>query len=419
MRCPPASLCFVLLLPAVFVSLPSRAASFTVTSTLDEEDANTADGICDSDPSIPVRCTLRAAIQQANESAGWDIIMLAEGTYTLTRAGSGEDSARDGDLDIHADVTIFGAGADVTTIQSSLGESIFHIIPSVSDPYPVRIEGVTMSGGGGAGVYGGAIHNPYYGDVTILNCEMSNGSAARGGGLFNNGDMRVANSTISANFADYSGGGISNLGHLVMGNSTISGNDTDGNGGGLYNEVGIDNGVGQTELWNVTIVDNHGITSAGGLYVSTGSIELKNSIVANNTSGDAWANCNHLGGGVVTSLGYNNIGWNCAFTPAKTDWIGANPLLGPLADNGGTTMTHLPLAGSVLIDRGDPSGCLTEALRSVINDQRGEIRPADGDGSSGPRCDIGAVEVVPEPSIALLQGVALLCVGAIARGRKR
>src|SRR5690606_35293253 len=60
--------------------------------------------------------------------------------------------------------------------------------------------------------------------------------------------------------------------------------------------------------------------------------------------------------------------------------ITADPLLGPLQDNGGFTRTHLPAPGSAAIDSGDPEHC--DGV-----DQRGVPRP------QGPRCDIGAVEV--------------------------
>jgi hypothetical protein len=65
---------------------------------------------------------------------------------------------------------------------------------------------------------------------------------------------------------------------------------------------------------------------------------------------------------------------------------GVDPLLGPLADNGGPTLTHLPSAGSPVIDAGNPGDC-------PATDQRGVARPADGDGDGAAVCDIGAVEI--------------------------
>jgi hypothetical protein len=62
-----------------------------------------------------------------------------------------------------------------------------------------------------------------------------------------------------------------------------------------------------------------------------------------------------------------------------------DPLLGPLADNGGPTLTHALLPGSPAIDGGDATSCLS-------TDQRFLDRPVDGDGDGMAVCDIGAFE---------------------------
>lgn len=67
------------------------------------------------------------------------------------------------------------------------------------------------------------------------------------------------------------------------------------------------------------------------------------------------------------------------------------PLLGPLADNGGPTLTHALLGGSPAIDAGDPAA-------AGGNDQRGTpfLRVFDGDGVNGARVDMGALEAQPK-----------------------
>jgi hypothetical protein len=83
----------------------------------------------------------------------------------------------------------------------------------------------------------------------------------------------------------------------------------------------------------------------------------------------------------LTSLGHNLVGdANCGVpAPAASDLILANAGLGPLADNGGPTLTHALQPGSSALDAADASLC-------PATDQRGGARPA------GAGCDIGAFE---------------------------
>jgi hypothetical protein len=75
----------------------------------------------------------------------------------------------------------------------------------------------------------------------------------------------------------------------------------------------------------------------------------------------------------------------CGFTEPG-DQMNSDPLLGLLQDNGGATPTQALWPGSPAIDYGDPSRC-------PVADQRGIVRPADGDGDSSAVCDIGAYEL--------------------------
>ena len=67
-----------------------------------------------------------------------------------------------------------------------------------------------------------------------------------------------------------------------------------------------------------------------------------------------------------------------------------DPMLGALENNGGSTKTHLPQAGSPLIDAGDPLfGVEPSAAAYPTTDQRGQARVYNS------VIDIGAVEVGP------------------------
>jgi hypothetical protein len=101
-------------------------------------------------------------------------------------------------------------------------------------------------------------------------------------------------------------------------------------------------------------------------------------IVASGTGGRDCA------GTLGEDQGYNLDGDDsCGFTRA-TDITNTDPLLGPLANNGGPTQTMALLPGSPAIDKGG-----TAANGCLATDQRGVTRP------QGPACDIGAFEAVP------------------------
>src|SRR5205085_1538603 len=78
-----------------------------------------------------------------NALAGADTILLPAGTFTLTRAGAGEDAAATGDLDITDALTIQGAGSGQTIIDVGALDRVFQIAASV----PVSISGVTIRNG--------------------------------------------------------------------------------------------------------------------------------------------------------------------------------------------------------------------------------------------------------------------------------
>ena len=132
-----------------------------------------------------------------------------------------------------------------------------------------------------------------------------------------------------------------------------------------------------------TIADNSAFIAGNGiLYSGGGTATVSNSIVSSdnfttNRGGEEF-------GAPITSLGNNIDSANSCGFDQPTDQPNTNPLLGPLADNGGPTKTRALLAGSPAIDKGDTT---------LAFDQRGVSRPQDGDDNGSTADDIGAFEL--------------------------
>jgi hypothetical protein len=203
---------------------------------------------------------------------------------------------------------------------------------------------------------------------------------ALGGGIYaSSTTTTIERSTIEGNTATSSsaaphGGGVhkSDGNFLTISDSTISGNAASGPGaagGGLTPDFGA-------QLIRVTVVDNTATFTASGVEgnIFGDGVFITGSIL-DNAGTDCWG---------VETPGPYNIGSDssCDFT-GPTNLADTDPMLGPLADNGGPTLTHLPAAASPAIDS-VPAGA--GPCVGAIKDQRGVERPEHID------CDRGAVE---------------------------
>ncbi|MBI2913013.1 MAG: hypothetical protein HYY03_03745 [Chloroflexi bacterium] len=358
------------------------------------------------DGCLPDDCSLREAIVAANADPGPDSIHLGPGTYILQIGGRYEDAAATGDLDIADDLTIMGAGAEATVISGGRGaplgpteDRVYHF-PTVSCGGGIRNEGMlslanvrvrdnTMRGDGGG------ICN--VGTLLLTDSEVTGNSASligSGGGIWNSGVATLVRVTVSDNRAlVQNGGGILNEGTLIVRDSTVSGNVMEAPFGSRLGG-GIASG-GSATLTNSTIAGNSAGVEGGGIYSGSGTLTLTNTVVSGNAGGDC--------SGPIASSGHNlDSDGSCSFS-GPGDISNADPLLGPLAENGGPTMTHALLPGSPAIDGGDEAAC-------AASDQRGAFRPQDGDGDGDAACDIGAYEAPPPGAmeIGLLPGWNLI-----------
>jgi CSLREA domain-containing protein len=286
---------------------------------------------------------------------------------------------------------------------------------------------------------GGGIYNGQSSTTHLLRSTVrDNGAVAEfssgGGGIFSGGDeLTVVDSTISGNIVNTTtgtqGGGIAvYAGVLHLLNATVSGNRTGppsgrqggSGGGGIYVQGG-----GAHTIASSTITDNAATGTAGagvgggGIFKYPGTqgiVTLANTILAGNR---AIAGGAPAGGpdcasdaGRMRSAGYNLIGngAGCNFARAATDRVGTpaapiDPLLGPLADNGGPTQTHALLAGSPAIDAANPAAPGSGGDACPATDQRGTHRLEDGNGDGIARCDIGAFELAAPAAALSLAGI--------------
>ncbi|NIM52595.1 MAG: CSLREA domain-containing protein, partial [Gemmatimonadales bacterium] len=102
------------------------AATITVNTTDDELNA---DGDCSLREAITAANT-DAVVDTCTAGSGTDTITVPAGTYTLSIAGTGEDAAATGDLDVTDDLTINGAGADSTIIDGGGIDRVLHVDPA-------------------------------------------------------------------------------------------------------------------------------------------------------------------------------------------------------------------------------------------------------------------------------------------------
>ncbi|MFN7952906.1 MAG: CSLREA domain-containing protein [bacterium] len=437
----------------------AEATTITVTGTADENSS-----------SLPnVVCTLREAVIAANTNAAvgacaagsvaMDTIVLPAGTYGLTLAGTGEDAAQTGDLDLLGDVEIVGAGASATTIDANGLDRIFDVRARDVD---LRLSGVTLRGGNATvgvwGKMGGAVSLtgtdplPPFGYTDCTACTLTledsvvrdNVAIDGGAGVFifgasaashitrstftNNqsstvsdvyitvSSIEITDSTLDANV----GAGVAAVGAagglITLDRSTVSNNGA-GVGVDGFDVPGLPYLFGSATIRNSTISGNAYVGLYGGnAYVTVESSTIvapTGAIAVQGAYSTTFANTLVSGycfpGSYPTSFGGNleSPGNLCGFTGTGDQVNVANPKLGPLGSYGGYTKTHNLQPGSPAIGAGLAANC-------PATDQRGIARPAPASGN----CDVGAYEATGCGASLSVAGAAPLAL-ALRRRRPR
>lgn len=282
---------------------------------------------------------------------------------------------------------IYNTGGTVNFTKGTLSGNTASLGAGFStDGGTIQISQVTFSHNN-ASSWGGGMYNLQGANLTLTDVVFDTNSSTGmtyGGGAISNSDvvMHLTNGTFTGNSA-VNGGGIWSAfySELYLTNVTMRGNRAD-YGGALYNSKNDPNFSGGTSvLINVTL-DANTANNFGAALLNDhlGTLTLKNTILANSTSG------NNCSGEPITSNGHNlSTDFTCNLDTGLKDIIGANPKLRALKNNGGFTQTEALSKNSPAIDKGTNGGCTSQ-------DQRGMARPRDGNGDGKKICDIGAYE---------------------------
>jgi len=360
-----------------------------------EDGTGCADGVCRQGVCGPLcvanicECS-EAGIRAAIEGGGdYPYTFNCDGPTTVVTAA---------EIEIDNDVILDGEGN--LTVDANESHRVFSVASGVT----AELRGMTVTRGAANG-NGGGINNT--GELALTHTTVSsNRSGSDGGGIWNQGTLTLTECGVTGNTAASSGGGIENFGFTELNRSTVSGNTAMDGGGGA-----IESGPAEAELRliNTTVSGNVPTPGRGAIENNGQALVISSTLqqlpVGEGSylwDGSGWwvrfrntiLNGECVGGPAVESYGGNieSPGDTCGlwYDPYyEHDWPSVSEAelnLGPLQDNGGPTLTHLPGQGSVAIDRIEPWACRDANEELLETDQRGVGRP------QGPLCDVGSVE---------------------------
>ncbi|PYQ18220.1 MAG: hypothetical protein DMF81_25560, partial [Acidobacteria bacterium] len=301
--------------------------------------------------------------------------VAVDGTVHFAPALAGQTiTLLSGPLILGRNVTIDGSAAPDSRISGNHADRVFIVNPgttaalshlAVVDGYGWQLAGGILNNGfltldhavvtgntmaTNAGDFwqgGGGIYNGDGATLNLIDSSVTNNQARwSGGGLYSffNTTTTIVRSTINGNVSNDVGGGFRSLGNVRITNSTFSGNTSTGwHGGAIFHTDGA------MEIASSTIANNVGPDWApsavfiGSFNAAVPSLKLTNTII----TGNHWYACEqHAAGTVRLTSGGHNLVQDGSCSPASSDQVVSDARIGPLASNGGPTLTHALRLGS-------------------------------------------------------------------------
>jgi CSLREA domain-containing protein len=381
------------------------------------DDSN--DGACNSGGfGDPGDCTLREAIIAANENVAenWIEFDITSGIFLDSPLPTVTDSAG---------LTILGPANGITIFGQGIGGGARHQILLVDPSGVLSVERLTLSTGLAEGLNGGAIYNR--GVVHVNLSTFYNNQASNGGAIYNagTGTLTVNNSNFENNIAVGGGGAIYDEGWwnsdplhtndpcMIIDGSAFFYNHAD-TGGAIFHSTGIavvtnstiynniaaygaaaTNGGGWVlKMINSTIAYNNAtdVTDGAALHTSSNGLRLRNTIIAHTlgTGRDCYGNTVDEGNNIES---YDD----CNLESFNGSQPNTDPLLKAFGNYGGPTQTMALQFGSPAID-----AVIYLSTSYEPFDQRGVLRPVDGNFDRVARADIGAYEQGPTVVLPLV-----------------
>jgi len=351
-------------------------------------------------------CTLRAAIEAANASAGDATITLPDANsvpnspsgshiYALVNSNGPLDFSDSGHT-----ITLNGAGETLAIIQMQNEGPVTNRVIMVEAGTTAGIFGVGVEGGDVTGNGGGILND---GTLDLSNSSVTGDTATTGGGIYAfSGAATLTNDTVDHNTTSGSGGAI----YLRSGTNAISGGSADfntsggagggiyvedvtsptdsatftnldisdntatGTGGGLYVQNDNDGSSNPVTLTNTTINDNTASAEGGGLYLQNdgsvgGTFTMTGGSVSSNTSGDSGGGIYDQNDGTSNTATFNGVAVNSNSSPTDAGGVyvqndGTQTTTtftgGSIDDNSASYTTTSGLGGGVYVQNdGDPS----------------------------------------------------------------